>query len=215
MDAKDVLAEADRLREKVTDLEGRSRRNNIRIFGVMEGTEGTSVAKYMEHLLKTELELPEGTNLQIQRAHRALAPKPGPGAAPRSIVANFLQFEMKETVLKKAWQKKMQVGGKPVFFDHDYRAEIVQKRKTYVGIKKVLKEKGIRFQTPLTKIRIHWNNGVRTYGSAREAARDMEERGYTVDMPGRDTELAAGGRMQREPEWQRVTGQSRSRDTAH
>lgn len=88
---------------------------------------------------------------------------------------------------------------KQVFFDHDYPNEIVQKRKTYMGIKKVLKEKGIRFQTPLTKIRIHWNNGVRTYGSAREAARDMEERGYTVDMPGEDTEPATGGKTQGEP----------------
>lgn len=117
--------------------------------------------------------------------------------------------------MKKAWQKKIQVGGKQVFFDHDYPTEIVQKRKTYVGIKKVLKEKGIRFQTPLTKIRIHWNNGVRTYGSAREAAQDMEERGYTVDMPGEDTEPAAGGRAPGVSEWQRVTRQGRSRDATH
>ena len=103
-----------------------------------------------------------------------------------------MQFEMKETVLKKAWQKKMQVGGKPVFFDHDYRAEIVQKRKTYVGIKKVLKEKGIRFQTPLTKIRIHWNKGVRTYGSAREAAHCGHARRGHGACGGREDATRAG-----------------------
>ena len=38
----------------------------------------------------------------------------------------------------------------------------------HVDIKKVLKEKGIRFQTPPTKIRIHLNNGVRTYREMME-----------------------------------------------
>ena len=38
-------------------------------------------------------------------------------------------------ILKRAWQKKLQVGGKQIFFDHDYPTEIVQKRKAYGGIK--------------------------------------------------------------------------------
>ncbi|XP_037618667.1 uncharacterized protein PF11_0207-like [Sebastes umbrosus] len=65
-----------RMQGKLTDLEGRSRRNNIRVFGLLEDTEGSSTSKYLEQLLSAELELPEGTNLQIQRAHRSLAPKP-------------------------------------------------------------------------------------------------------------------------------------------
>lgn len=113
-----------RMQEKITDLESRSRRNNIRVFGIPEGTEGSSAAKYLEQLLSTELQLPEGTILQIQRAHRALAQKLGPGVVPRSIIANFLQFETKETILKKVWQKKIQVGAKQVFFDHDYPTDV-------------------------------------------------------------------------------------------
>jgi hypothetical protein len=35
-----------------------------------------------------------------------------------------------------------------VFFDHDYAGEILKRRKEYTPIKKALKEKGIRFQTP-------------------------------------------------------------------
>ncbi|KAK7938628.1 hypothetical protein WMY93_001954 [Mugilogobius chulae] len=34
------------LNSKVTDLEGRSRRNNMRIFGIKEGAEGTSMVKF-------------------------------------------------------------------------------------------------------------------------------------------------------------------------
>ncbi|KAJ4938059.1 hypothetical protein JOQ06_002685 [Pogonophryne albipinna] len=126
-----VMMEQTRLMQgKLTDLEGRSRRNNIRMFCLPEGTEGSSTAKYMESLLKNELEIPEETRLQIQHAHRALARKPSEGSTPRSIV------------------------------------------------------------TPLTKIRIHWNTGVKTYDNAREAVQDMKERGHTVDVPGEDTEPA-------------------------
>lgn len=40
-----------------------------------------------------------------------------------------------------AWKKKIQVGNKQIFFDHDYPAEVVQKWRSYIDIKKVLKEK--------------------------------------------------------------------------
>lgn len=171
-----------RLEEKVTDLEARSRRNNIRIFGLPEDEEGSDMIKYIDLFLTSQLQLPEGTNLQIQRAHRAIGRKPIPGTAPRSIVINFLQHETKEMIIKKAWQKKLFVNEKRIWFDHDYPTEVVLKRKSFNEIKKKLKENGIRFQTPFTKMRIHWSNGVRTYETAREAALDMRERGYEIGV---------------------------------
>ena len=78
------------LQEKMTDLEGRSRRNNIRIFGIPEGTEENSTSKYLERILTTKLEFPRDTPLQIQRAHRALAQKPPPNAPPTAMVATVI-----------------------------------------------------------------------------------------------------------------------------
>lgn len=204
------------MQEKVTDLEGRSRRNNIRIFGIPEEAEENSTSKYVERLLKTELQLPEETELHIQRAHRALTRKPSPNAPPRSIIVNFLKFETKEMILKTAWKKKIgKVGNKQIFFDHDYPAEVVQKRRSYVAIKKVLKGKKIRFQTPLTKIRILWSDGVKTYDSAGEAARAMRERGYTVDPPGDDSTPAAAEKTRVTPVWQRVRAKETTHGAAH
>lgn len=198
------------MQDKLTDLEARSRRNNIRIFGLPEDTEGGSIINYLDQLLKTELELPEGADLRIQRAHRALTRKPGLGGAPRSVIVNFHEFETKEMVLQKVWQKKgIQLGNKKIQFDHDYPTEIVQKRKTYLNIKKTLKEKGIRFQTPYTKMRIYWSDGVRSYDNARDAALDMKARGLTVDEPSEDAELAEE-RTRGAPGWQRV-GYGRAR----
>lgn len=85
------------LQEKVTDLEGRSRRNNIRIYGVPEDAEGTSAVTFIENFIKTELGSELGRGLGIERAHRTMAPKPPPSAPPRSMVVRFLQFSVKDT----------------------------------------------------------------------------------------------------------------------
>ncbi|KAK1896470.1 LINE-1 retrotransposable element ORF1 protein [Dissostichus eleginoides] len=210
MEVKDALCKSlkqqQMLQDKLTDIEGRSRRNNIRIFGIPEDKEGDSAPKYLHQLLTTELSLPPNVNLQIQRAHRALAQKPNINSPPRSMIVHFLEFTVKEMVLKKAWQKKIVVEGRPLIFDHDYATEVVQKRKAYNGIKKLLKEKGIRFQTPLTKMRIPWDDGPKLYGSAQEAACDMRKRGFSVGPTG----LAAPDheatleRLQQAMPWQRV-----------
>ena len=123
------------MQERLTDMEGRSRRNNIRIYGVPEGKEGNSVSDFVEQFLKNELGLTADTDLRIQRAYRALARKPEPNQPPRSVVVNFLEFNTKETVLKKAWGKKIAMGseGRRVSFDHDYATEVIQKRKAYTG----------------------------------------------------------------------------------
>ena len=58
------------------DMEGWSRRNNIHIYSVPEGIEGSSVPDFVEQLLKSELALTADKSMQIQRTHRALARKP-------------------------------------------------------------------------------------------------------------------------------------------
>ncbi len=201
-----ALKEQKNLKEKLTDLEGRSQRNNVRIFGVPEGAEGDSVPHFVESLLRRELALPEDMHLWIQRAHRATMGKPGLRAAPRYIIVNFLQFDTKEMLLKKAWQKRIKIDDKPIFFDHDYANEVVQKRKAYADIKKVLKERGIKFQTPLTRIKIHCSDGPKIYNSAREAAREMEKRGIVAQMRGDEEEDSVENRIQGTFSWRKVRG---------
>lgn len=72
-----------KLKSKLTELEGYSRRNNIRIYGIKEGAEGTSVIRFVENLIQTELGEGAGPDkLGIERAHRALGPKPADNAPP-------------------------------------------------------------------------------------------------------------------------------------
>ncbi|KAK7910453.1 hypothetical protein WMY93_015137 [Mugilogobius chulae] len=97
------LEQQRKLQAKVTDLESRSLRNNVRIFGLPEGVEENSVPRFIESYLTEQLQLPEGSNLKIQRAHRSLTSKPPPEAPPRAIIVNFLEYSTKEMVLREAW----------------------------------------------------------------------------------------------------------------
>lgn len=170
------------LQDKVTDLEGRSRRNNIRIYGIKEEAEGNAMQTFIENFLKEQLSINQ--DLQIQRAHRSLGPRPRDASISRSILVNFHRFDTKEKVLKAAWGKKIFYEGKLISFAHDLPTEINNKLKEYKNIKKILKEGKIRFQTPYpAKMRIHWDDGPHLYASASEAAADMRKRGYKVDMP--------------------------------
>ncbi|KAJ4923913.1 hypothetical protein JOQ06_028168 [Pogonophryne albipinna] len=140
MDVKEALTQALKqqrvLQNRLTDREGRNRRNNIRIFGLTEGAEGTSTTQFIERLLTTELSLPAESDLQIQLAHRSLMPRPASDRPPRSIVVNFLQYTTKEMVLKEAWKQRIKFQDRALFFDHDYATEILQKRKEYITIER-------------------------------------------------------------------------------
>lgn len=68
-----------KLEDKLLDLESRSRRENIRIYGVPERTDGesTTMISFVENLLREGLELSEDMPfLQIERAHRSAGSQP-------------------------------------------------------------------------------------------------------------------------------------------
>ncbi|KAI4827711.1 hypothetical protein KUCAC02_031084 [Chaenocephalus aceratus] len=170
---------------KLTDLEGRTRRENIRIYGVEEGAEAmsTSVIAFVEELLVKGLELTPST-LQIERAHRALGPKPPAEASPRSLVVKFSSFKMKEDVIKKAWQKKgFYFKEKKVNVDHDYAPELQRRRRQYAEAKSALKERNIRFQSPFpVRLKVFYEDNPVVYNSAEEATADMVKRGIPVPV---------------------------------
>lgn len=202
---QEVLREQGRMKDKLDDLEMRSRRNNLRIYGIPEDTEETSVLNFVEEWLRAELTI--DVDLQIQRAHRVIAAKPKAGEPPRSIIVNFLQHTTKELVLSKAWGKKIiRLGDNRIYFDHDYSQGVLQKRKAYANVKAALKDRDIRFQTPFTKMRIHWANGKKSYNTAEEAAEDLRKRGMHVEAPGNREGSSLPGNLQSSgpASWQRV-----------
>lgn len=172
--------------ERQDDQEGRSRRNNIRVYSIPEGSENecSSMIEFVGKLLKNGLSLTEDVDLHIERAHRALGPVPREGAPPRSIIIKFLSYKTKERILRAAWQKKgFMWKNKQINLDNDYAPRVLKKRQQYMEAKRVLKEKGIRFQTPFpARFRVFYTEGTRTYNTPEEATKDMAEKGLPVTV---------------------------------
>ncbi|KAJ1219074.1 hypothetical protein NDU88_006645 [Pleurodeles waltl] len=62
------------LRSKLTDLEDRSRRNNVRLLGFPEGVEGADILSYLWDILPKLTDITFDPPLEFQRVHR-LGPK--------------------------------------------------------------------------------------------------------------------------------------------
>lgn len=140
---------------------------------------------FLDNLLKSALAFPPDRELGIERAHRALVPKPNnPQAKPRSIVVTFGSYQIKEEVLRRAWQKKEVFCNDACFYvDRDFPPDVLKRRGEYAEAKKVLKEKQIKFQTPYpARMRVFYDDGTRLYQDATEATRDMVSRGYPVTV---------------------------------
>uniref|UniRef100_A0A096MCB3 Uncharacterized protein n=1 Tax=Poecilia formosa TaxID=48698 RepID=A0A096MCB3_POEFO len=118
MDLRDSLSyclkQQKTLLDKVTDLEGRSRRNNIHVYGIKEEAEGT-MQTFIANFLKERLSVSQ--DLQIQPAHRSLGPK-------TVHTRQFHRCHIKEKILKAAWGKKIFYDGKLISFSHDIRSLI-------------------------------------------------------------------------------------------
>lgn len=88
-------------------MENYTRRQNIRILGIPEDTEGPGPSEFITRLLTDVLgedsfEKPP----LVDRAHRSLAPKPtGGDNRPRPFSVKFHHFQTKELILCLARQK--------------------------------------------------------------------------------------------------------------
>ncbi|KAE8277770.1 hypothetical protein D5F01_LYC24210 [Larimichthys crocea] len=89
--------------EHIDDLENRGRRKNVRVIGLPEDAEGTNPTKFFESWIPDLLGLEtKAGRVKIERAHRTLAPKPGPNQRPRPVLIRFHNFTDKQRVLDAA-----------------------------------------------------------------------------------------------------------------
>ncbi|KAJ1175847.1 hypothetical protein NDU88_001132 [Pleurodeles waltl] len=90
------------LRAKVTDLEDRSRRDNIRLFGIPERKEGSDIKAFFHSLLSDLFSIEFSPPLEFQRAHRIGPPHKATSDKPRPIIACFLRHEQARQVISAA-----------------------------------------------------------------------------------------------------------------
>lgn len=167
------------LLDRLDDLENRSRRANLRIINVPEDSEiGKDMIKFTSDLLKDVMgdqvfEKPP----ELERAHRALAPKPRDGRPPRPIIVCFHRFQEKERALRWARQHELQYQGTTLRFYPDLSAALSKKRAAFKNIKTMLYQKGIRFRFLYpARLRLTHDGETFTFESASEAENFFKQR---------------------------------------
>ncbi|KAJ1218981.1 hypothetical protein NDU88_006552 [Pleurodeles waltl] len=90
------------LRTKVTDLEDRSRRDNMRLFVIAERKEGSVIKAFLQSLLPDLFGIEFSPPLEFQRAHRIGPPHKATSDKPRPIIACFLRHDEARQVLSAA-----------------------------------------------------------------------------------------------------------------
>uniref|UniRef100_H3ADC7 L1 transposable element RRM domain-containing protein n=1 Tax=Latimeria chalumnae TaxID=7897 RepID=H3ADC7_LATCH len=123
---------------KVDDQENRARRNNIRIVGFPEGVEHETLPEL--------LKLPSGTSLEVERAHQSLAPKPAEGQRSHPFIVKFLRYQVREQILTTTRSlDTLEWNGSRILMFPDLSWDLMERRWRFMPIKKVLREKGLKY----------------------------------------------------------------------
>ena len=147
-DVRKLRDEKDILLNKIDDLENRSRRNNLVIYGVPE------VSQAQEDCNKTVNELFEFVGLDnieniwesVSRCHRTPTRKPQDlqDTKPRMIHIGFASFNVREKVRKAclAKFKTSEYKGRKIFVSDDLSKRVLQQRKVKMPVFQKLKKEG-------------------------------------------------------------------------
>lgn len=133
------IQDLERVKEKVNDIENRSRRNNIKVEGIVENDKENwgDTEKKLKELIKLKLSL-DGESMIIERAHRVGRLSDAPNGRPRAIVARFLNWKDKDLVMKASYKLK----GSGIYLNDDFSEETVRRRKELVPVMNRMREQG-------------------------------------------------------------------------
>lgn len=175
-----------RLTEKCTDLEGRSKRLNLRVAGVKEGSEvGPSVRDFAALLLREALDLDE-TPL-IERAHRALRRRAGDTEPPRHLIIKVHYWHIYEDIMRKVTStREVFFRGQKIRSFRDLPPEVARHRATFIAVRRMLWDKpGIRYGL-LYPAKLHLTHGEteKFFTDPDEATRYVERLLRNMDNGG-------------------------------
>lgn len=154
-----MAAENATLKEKIMYLENYTRRQNIRIVGIPENTEGPQPTEFISNLLFELFRQDFSKPPKVDRAHRNVAQKPAGNERPRPFIAKLHHFQVKEKILRLAREKEtLNYNGKRIHIFPDFSAEVNKRRAAFSECKQKLHAAHVRFglRYPAT---LHFSHG--------------------------------------------------------
>ncbi|KAJ1127925.1 hypothetical protein NDU88_006318 [Pleurodeles waltl] len=134
------------LRNKLTDLEDRSRRNNIHLLVFPEGIEGMDILSYLRDTLPKLADTTFDPPLEFQRAHRLGLKRQDGKDHPRPIIACLRRHGQARQLLKTArTQGPLQLGTLEIHLSADFSIETADRRRAILILRPRLRHLDVKF----------------------------------------------------------------------
>ncbi|KAJ1092190.1 hypothetical protein NDU88_005302 [Pleurodeles waltl] len=134
------------LRSKLTDMEDRSRRDNIRLHGIPENEEGVDVHSFLRSLLPKLTSLDFDPPIEFQRAHRVGPKRTGNSSRPRPIIACLLRHNQTRQILQAARKHgPFQLDQYDIRITADYSKVTNYRRKAFLALRPRLGQLEIKY----------------------------------------------------------------------
>ncbi|KAJ1083406.1 hypothetical protein NDU88_003565 [Pleurodeles waltl] len=134
------------LRAKITDLEDRRQRDNVRFFGIQEHKEGPNIKVFLKPFLPELTGLDFSPPLEFQRAHRIGPLHKANSGWPCPIIACFLRHEQACQVISTARsQGPYSLEGHEIRVAADFSRVTNEKRKAFLALRPQLMKLDIKF----------------------------------------------------------------------
>ncbi|KAJ1191544.1 hypothetical protein NDU88_000860 [Pleurodeles waltl] len=122
------------LRSKLTDLEDRSQRDNVRFVGFPENMEVEDLHRFLRDTLPRLTGITFEPPLEFQRAHRLGPQRTDTDACPRSIVACLLCHTQAHQLIQRArTQGPFQLDGHTIRMSGDFSKETSDRRRAFLA----------------------------------------------------------------------------------
>ncbi|KAJ1155413.1 hypothetical protein NDU88_008143 [Pleurodeles waltl] len=134
------------LRSKVTDLEDRIRRDNIRILGILENEEGPDMQAFLSSVIPKLTSLSFDPPLESQRAHRVGPKRPDGTSRPRPIIACLLHHTQTRQLLQVAQTHgPFRVDKYEVRISAAYSKDTNERRKAFLALRPRLRQLEMKY----------------------------------------------------------------------
>lgn len=107
----------------------------------------------------------------VERAHRALGPRPPVGGTPRPILAKILNYRDRDAILKGARERgQISYKGSNISFHPDFTPAVQAARQEFAQAKKILQQAGVSYALLYpAKLKVTHKNETHFFTDAKSA----------------------------------------------
>ncbi|KAJ1186867.1 hypothetical protein NDU88_003647 [Pleurodeles waltl] len=141
----DQEAELKSLRAKLTELEDRSRRDNVCFFGIPEQKEGSDIKTFLSSLLTNHFGIEFSPPPEFQRVHRIGPSHKASANKPRPISACFLRHEQARQVISTAKARQpISLDGHEIRVAANFSRLTNDRKRAFLGLRPQLRSLDIK-----------------------------------------------------------------------